>query len=152
MVEIERKFLINSNLWMPSGKGIHIRQGYLSVDKERVVRVRIADKKGFITIKGKLKGLSRSEFEYEIPANEAEILLKMSLNFIVEKTRFKEKIGELTWEIDVFSGENSGLILAEVELTNEDQVVDLPDWIVEEVSRDFRYYNSWLSANPYSKW
>lgn len=152
MVEIERKFLINNNLWKPDNKGIQIRQGYLSVDKERVVRVRVADEKGFITIKGKLKGLSRSEFEYEIPKNEAEMLFKMCLNFIIEKTRFKKRIGDLIWEIDVFSGENSGLILAEVELINEDQVVDLPEWIVKEVSSDFRYYNSWLSENPFSKW
>ena len=152
MVEIERKFLINKNLWKPVGKGVEIRQGYLSVHPERVVRVRIAGEKAFITIKGKAKGLVRPEFEYEIPKNEAEILLKMCLDFPIEKIRYKEKINGLIWEIDIFNGANSGLIMAEVELTSEDQKVVLPDWIAEEVSNDYRYFNSWLSENPYTKW
>jgi adenylate cyclase len=152
MVEIERKFLINKNLWKPVETGVEIRQGYLSVHPERVVRVRIAGDKAYITIKGKATGLVRPEFEYEIPKNEAEILLKMCLDFPIEKIRFKEKINGVIWEIDVFSGANSGLIIAEVELTSEDQKVVLPDWIAEEVSNDYRYFNSWLSENPYTKW
>lgn len=152
MVEIERKFLINRERWKPAGSGVEIRQGYLSVHPERVVRVRIAGEKAYITIKGKATGLVRPEFEYEIPKNEAEILLKMCLDFPIEKIRFKEKINGLIWEIDVFSGANSGLIMAEVELTSEDQKVVLPDWIAEEVSNDYRYFNSWLSENPYTKW
>jgi adenylate cyclase len=152
MVEIERKFLINTELWKPTGTGTKIKQGYLSVDPERVVRVRIAGEKAFLTIKGKPAGIVRTELEYEIPQNEAEVLLKMCLNFPIEKTRFKERLGNLTWEIDVFERENNGLVVAEVELTDENQKVDLPEWIGEEVSSDFRYYNSWLSENPFTKW
>lgn len=152
MVEIERKFLIKTELWQPSTKGVEIKQGYLSVDPERVVRVRVAEEKAFLTIKGKPEGIVRAEHEFEIPRNHAEGLLKMCLDFPVEKIRFKEKIGELVWEIDVFKGENEGLIMAEVELDDENQYVELPDWIGEEVSSDSRYYNSWLSKNPYSKW
>jgi adenylate cyclase len=152
MVEIERKFLIKTELWQPSTKGVEIKQGYLSVDPERVVRVRVADEKAFLTIKGKSEGIVRTELEYEIPKNEAEVLMKMCLDFPIEKTRFKEKIGELVWEIDVFKGENKGLIVAEVELEDEHQNIELPDWIGEEVSSDSRYYNAWLSKNPYSKW
>jgi adenylate cyclase len=151
MVEIERKFLIKTELWQPSTKGVEIKQGYLSVDPERVVRVRVADEKAFLTIKGKSEGIVRTELEYEIPKNEAEVLMKMCLDFPIEKTRFKEKIGELVWEIDVFKGENKGLIVAEVELEDEHQNIELPDWIGEEVSSDSRYYNAWLSKNPYSK-
>jgi adenylate cyclase len=152
MVEIERKFLINTEQWKPTGKGVEIKQGYLSVDSERVVRVRIAGEKAYLTIKGKPTGFVRPEFEYEIPGNDAEELLRMCLDFPVEKKRFYEKKGGLTWEIDVFSGENLGLVIAEVELTSEDQKVDLPEWVGEEVSYDYRYYNSWLSSNPFSKW
>jgi len=152
MVEIERKYLINKELWKPFGKGMKIKQGYLSVDPERIVRVRTADERAFLTIKGKPTGLVRPEFEYEIPKDEADVLLKMCLDFPVEKTRFKEKMDDLTWEIDVFEGENKGLFLAEVELAEENQKVDLPGWIVEEVSFDYRYFNSWLSKNPFSKW
>ena len=152
MVEIERKFLIHKDLWKPVGSGVEIRQGYLSVHPERVVRVRIAGEKAYITIKGKATGLVRPEFEYEIPKNEAEVLLKMCLDFPIEKIRFKEEIDGLIWEIDVFKGANSGLIMAEVELSSENQKVVLPDWIAEEVSNNFRYFNSWLSENPYTKW
>lgn len=152
MVEIERKFLIHSDLWKPVGNGVEIRQGYLSVHPERVVRVRIAGEKAYITVKGKATGLVRPEFEYEIPKKDAEILIEMCLDFPVEKIRFKEKIDGLIWEIDVFKGANTGLIIAEVELTSEDQKVYLPDWIAEEVSNDFRYFNSWLSENPFTKW
>jgi len=152
MLEIERKFLIKPELWQPPVNGVEIKQGYLSVDPERVVRVRVAGEKAFLTIKGKPVGIVRTELEYEIPKNEAEVLLKLCLDFPVEKIRFKEKIGELVWEIDIFKGENEGLIMAEVELADENQNVDLPDWVGDEVSSDSRYYNSWLSQNPYSKW
>ena len=152
MTEIERKYLINSELWKPNGAGIKMKQGYLSVDPERIVRVRIAGENAYITIKGKPVGLVRTELEYEIPVIEAEILLKMCLDSPVEKTRFKEKAGNLVWEIDVFEGENTGLVMAEVELIHENQEIELPGWIVKEVSFDSRYYNSWLSRNPFSKW
>jgi adenylate cyclase len=152
MVEIERKFLVDSKLWEPSGNGLKIKQGYLSVDTERIVRVRIANDKAYITIKGKPNGIVRTELEYNIPVSEAEIMIKMCLGFPVTKTRFKEKINEMIWEIDVFEGENEGLIMAEIELFDENQKVDLPHWIGDEVSFDSRYFNSWLTNNPFSKW
>lgn len=152
MVEIERKFLINNKLWKPTGTGTKIKQGYLSVDPERVVRIRVAGEKAYITIKGKPKGIVRTELEFEIPESEAEVLLKMCLDFPIVKTRFKESIGNMIWEIDVFDGENKGLVLAEVELADENQKIDLPNWITDEVSFDSRYYNAWLSGHPFSKW
>jgi len=152
MIEIERKFLIKNENWKPLGNGINIKQGYLSIDPERVVRVRIANDKAFITIKGKPNGIVRTELEYEIPKYEAEIMMRMCLNFPVEKTRFKEEINNMIWEIDFFEGLNKGLVMAEIEMDDENQKIDLPDWIGEEVSLDRRYYNSYLSMNPYSNW
>jgi adenylate cyclase len=152
MVEIERKFLIDKNKWHPKEKGIIIKQGYLSVDQDKVVRVRTAGENSFLTIKGKAKGITRTELEYEIPKNEAEVLLKMCQGFIIEKLRYVEKINGNTWEIDVFEGDNSGLVLAEIELENENQKFERPSWIGEEVSYDKRFFNSWLSKNPYSRW
>lgn len=152
MQEIERKFLIDFAKWKPADKGIKIKQGYLSVDPERVVRVRIAGQKSYLTIKGKTIGISRTELEYEIPLNEANVLLKMCLDVPIEKTRYVEQINGRKWEIDIFEGANTGLVLAEIELEIEDQQVDLPDWILKEVSEDYRFYNAWLSKHPYSNW
>ncbi len=151
MVEIERKFLIDTRLWKPTVTGIKISQGYLSIDSEKVIRVRIADEKGFLTIKGKSKGIVRTELEYEIPKNEAEVLLKMCNGFVVEKVRYKEKFMNMIWEVDVFEGKNKGLFLAEIELEHENQEFDLPDWVGQEVTFDYRFYNSWLSKNPFSE-
>lgn len=152
MQEIERKFLVDKNRWKPSVPGKEFKQGYLSVDPERTVRVRIADDKAYLTIKGKSKGISRTELEYEIPFAEAEVLLAMCLEFVVEKTRYIEKHWGLVWEIDVFHGRNSGLFMAEVELEKENQHIEIPDWVEREVSEDYRYFNSWLSQNPFSLW
>ena len=152
MVEIERKFLVSEDKWEPQGKGLKIIQGYLSAEPERTVRIRIAGDKSFLTIKGKPEGIKRIEFEYEIPKNEGGLLLKMSLDYPLEKIRYEEKFGGLIWEIDVFSGKNEGLILAEVELTSEDQEILIPDWVLKEVSGDIRYFNSFLALNPYSNW
>ena len=152
MYEIERKFLVDLKKWNPAGEGKKMKQGYLSIDPERTVRVRIAGDEAFLTIKGKPEGIKRTELEYKILTNEAEILMKMCLDFQVEKTRYYEKRDDIIWEIDLFEGENKGLVLAEVELKHEHQHVDLPDWIEKEVSGDFRYFNSWLSQNPFSKW
>lgn len=152
MQEIERKFLINQKKWIPDAKGYKVKQGYLSVDPERTVRVRIVENKAFITVKGVQKGLTRTELEYEIPLTEAEVLMKMCLDFPIEKTRYLEKRGGLVWEIDVFEGMNNGLCLAEVELEDENQQIELPEWIEEEVSENQRYFNSWLSKNPFSAW
>lgn len=152
MLEIERKYLIDVKKWEPKDLGVRIIQGYLSTDKERVVRVRIKGEKAFLTIKGNQKGITRTELEYEIPVPEAKVMLKMCLDFPIEKTRYHETIGGLLWEIDIFDGINKGLYLAEVELENENQIIEIPDWIKEEVSEDHRYFNAWLSENPYSKW
>jgi len=151
MYEIERKFLVDSEKWKPIGNGRKIKQGYLSVDPERTVRIRIVEEEAYLTIKGKSKGIKRMEFEYKIQINEAKELMKMCLDFPIEKTRFLEEQNGIVWEIDVFEEKNKGLLLAEVELETEDQQVDLPIWIKKEVSEDIRYFNSWLSKNPFSE-
>lgn len=152
MVEIERKFLVNPEKWTPVNKGTEIKQGYLSADKNRTVRVRIAGDLAFITIKGESRGISRIEFEYEIPKADAQVLLTMCLSEPIEKTRYLERVDNAVWEIDVFEGVNKGLILAEIELENESQNFTLPGWAGEEVSTDRRYFNSFLSLNPFTKW
>lgn len=152
-LEIERKFLVNNNLWQRLDNGVLYRQGYIYTYNGNTVRVRIAGNQGYLTLKSKTKGCVRSEFEYEIPLQEAGEMLDLLCDRpLIEKIRYKEKIGELTWEIDYFLGENKGLILAEVELENENQKVILPEWIGEEVTQYARYYNSNLAKNSYSKW
>jgi CYTH domain-containing protein len=151
--EIERKFLVKSFEWKKETTGISYRQGYLSTVKERTVRVRTVGDKGFLTIKGITVGVSRSEFEYEIPTADANALLdNLCERPLIEKTRYKVVRGELTWEIDEFFGENKGLVVAEVELHDEHQVVDLPPWVGAEVSGDPRYFNSNLIKNPFTRW
>lgn len=151
--EIERKFLIHKDLWQPKDAGVRIRQGYLSLDPERTVRVRIKGDKGFLTVKGKNHGIARAEFEYEIPVSEAENLLdELCLKPQIDKVRYIENIAGQTWEIDVFSSDNAGLIVAEAELSAVDAELDLPEWIAEDVSEDARYFNSNLIQHPYSKW
>ena len=151
--EIERKYLVKSDEWKSLAKGKYYRQGYLSTVKERVVRVRTIDDKGFLTIKGITVGVSRSEFEYAIPAEEANLMLdNLCEKPIIEKFRAKIEYAGLIWEIDEFHGENEGLTVAEVELKEENPKFEFPSWIGEEVSGDPRYFNSNLIANPYTKW
>lgn len=152
MQEIERKFLVDFGKWQPVEKGVKIIQGYLSVDKDRVVRVRIKGENAFLTVKGNQRGISRTELEYEIPVNEAKVMLEMCLDYPIEKTRYHEIVGGLLWEIDIFEGINRGLFMAEVELENENQSIVLPSWVINEVSDDPRYFNSCLSQKPFSKW
>ncbi len=152
MQEIERKFLVDMEKWHPAGKGTKIIQGYLSDDPERIVRIRIADNEAYITIKGKVEGISRTEMEYEIPKQDAEVLMKLVLNSPVEKTRYKELIGGFIWEIDIFEGSNKGLFLAEIELESESQEFEIPVWAGNEVSHDRRFYNSNLSGKPFTSW
>lgn len=152
MQEIERKFLVDNAKWKPKGKGTVFNQGYLSVDPKRTVRIRTTGTTSYITIKGETTGISRPEYEYEIPVEDAESLLLLCVNVPIVKTRYTEMINGLIWEIDVFDDANNGLILAEVELEKEDQTVQIPEWVKEEVSGDHRFYNSWLSQFPYSKW
>jgi len=155
MIEIERKYLVNSLDFLKqySSKN-EIAQGYLSSNPERTVRIRIKGNKGFITIKGigSESGTSRFEWEKEIALEEAKLLLKLCEKGVIEKTRYEVKSGKHTIEIDVFHGENDGLILAEIELKNENEAILKPNWLGNEVTNDERYYNSYLSQNPFRNW
>ena len=151
--EIERKFLVNDFSAIPVGKGYLIKQGYLPLYGKTSVRVRRYQDVAFITIKGKRKGAVRSEFQYPIPANEAdEILSEVCKKPFIEKLRYKVVHHGLTWVVDVFEGANKGLILAEIELEQENQSIPMPEWIGEEVTEDARYYNANLSKCPFKKW
>ncbi len=151
--EIERKFLVKGDAWRQLDTGKIYRQGYLSVTPERTVRVRTIGDAGFLTIKGKNIGATRMEFEYEIPLDDAaEMLDKLCEKPLIEKIRRKIPFGGFTWEVDEFFGDNAGLVIAEVELSDETRQPELPDWIGEEVTDDPRYYNANLVKNPYSMW
>jgi adenylate cyclase len=152
MKEIERKFLVRPEQFPKTDSKMVIRQGYLSVDPERIVRIRIEGDKAWFTVKGKISGITRLEFEYSIPVSDAEEMLKLSLFPPVEKIRHRLEIMGTQWEVDEFLGANHGLILAEVELEEEGQVFNRPDWLGMEVTGDERYYNSYLSRNPFSTW
>lgn len=152
-LEIERKFLLSGEDWRVLGTGVPYRQGYLSTVPGRSVRVRLVRDKGYLTIKGMAVGATRAEYEYEIPAGEAgEMLDNLCERPLIEKTRYRVEHHGLTWEIDEFDGDNAGLIVAEVELDEEDQAITLPDWVGKEVTGDPRYYNASLIANPYTSW
>lgn len=151
-MEIERKFLVKG-VWTPTGKGTRYMQGYLCADAGRTVRVRLAGEEAFLTVKGPSRGSSRSEFEYEIPRADAEeMLLTLCVTPPVIKTRYLEKVGNHTWEVDVFDGENAGLIVAEIELIAEGETFELPLWVGAEVTADHRYQNSSLAKNPFKSW
>jgi len=150
-VEIERKFLVVGTAWR-STPGTPYRQGYLNRDKERTVRVRIAGEQAFLTVKGATQGATRAEFEYEIPLGDAGQLLRLCDGPIIEKVRRVIVHQGSTWEVDEFSGQNAGLVIAEIELAAEDQTFARPDWLGSEVTHDPRYYNSSLAAHPYSTW
>jgi len=152
-IEIERKFLVKSDAWRSLATGTLYSQGYIATALGRTVRVRIIGDQGYLTIKGPSNGTSRAEFEYPIPVKDAtEMLETLCERPFIEKKRYKIIQGELTWEVDEFFGENQGLIIAEVELKDENQFLDLPDWIGEEVSADARYYNASLVKKPYCQW
>jgi adenylate cyclase len=152
-VEIERKFLVSSDAWRRLGEPVLLRQGYLSADPMRTVRVRIEGEQGVLTIKSKNEGASRGEWEYPIPLQDAEELLdRLCERPLVEKYRRRIDHQGFTWEVDEFLGENAGLVVAEIELPAEDAVFALPDWIGREVTGERRYYNSSLIRLPYSKW
>ncbi len=155
MIEIERKFLVTSEAFKAeSFTQNRIAQGYLSSVPERTVRVRIKGEKGFLTIKGisNESGLSRFEWEKEIPVDEAKELLQLCKKGVIDKTRFEVKIGNHIIEVDEFYGENEGLIIAEIELQSESEFFEKPIWLGEEVTNDKRYYNSYLSNNPFKNW
>lgn len=151
--EIERKFLVNGEAWKAQAGATRYRQGYLNSAKERTVRVRTIDDKGYLTVKGITTGASRSEYEYEIPAVDAEAMLTdLCEKPLIEKNRYKIRAGEHTWEIDEFFGENEGLVVAEVELASEDQAFGKPGWVGVEVTGDPRYFNSNLIKHPFTRW
>lgn len=153
-IEIERKFLLKNNAWKKSiSKSTQYKQGYLISDKKRSIRVRISNNKAWLNIKSATIGAQRHEYEYEIPLNEGvEILNTLCEKPIIEKTRHFVNIKEHIWEIDVFSGDNEGLIVAEIELSAIDEVFYKPDWIGKEVTQDLRFYNNKLCQNPFNKW
>jgi len=152
--EIEHKYLVNHQLWkdVTPKKSTYIKQGYLLSDPNKTIRVRTTNDKGFITIKGKTIGASRLEYEYEIPIQEANELLTKFCSQVIEKTRHYVDYENKLWEIDVFEGFNKGLIVAEIELTSEDEMYQKPNWIEKNVTADMRYSNSNLCANPFNTW
>ncbi|MDP2089286.1 MAG: CYTH domain-containing protein [Flavobacteriaceae bacterium] len=153
--EIERKFLvINSSFKEDFFKKTYIKQGFLNSDKNRTVRVRITDNHGFITVKGvsDQNGTTRFEWEKEIDLKEASQLFSLCEDGIIEKDRFYINVGNHIFEVDVFLGDNLGLVIAEIELKNENDFFEKPNWIGEEVTGDVKYYNSVLSKNPYKNW
>jgi adenylate cyclase len=150
--EIERKFLVRDPSVVAGSAGTRFRQGYLSRDPERTVRVRRAGDRAWLTIKGRSRGASRDEFEYEIPPQDAEQLLALCPNPLIEKTRHLVDVDGATWEVDVFEGDNAGLVIAEIELGAVDAPVTIPDWAGPEVTEDPRYYNANLAARPFGTW
>lgn len=151
--EIEKKFLVTGDQWRQLAEGTVYRQGYLSVVKERVVRVRTIGNTGYLTIKGITVGATRLEYEYEISVSDSnEMLDQLCEKPIIEKKRYKVEFQGLTWEIDEFFGDNNGLIVAEVELEDEKQAFEKPTWIGEEVTSDPRYFNSNLTKHPFTRW
>jgi adenylate cyclase len=151
--EIERKFLVQTRKWSDLGPGLIIRQGYLSTSKQCSVRVRTYGDKAYVTIKSATSDITRDEYEYEIPLNDAnEILVSLCEHPPIEKMRYRIVFKGHTFEVDEFTGANRGLTVAEVELKDAKESVDLPDWIDREVSGDPRYFNSNLSSKPFSTW
>ncbi len=150
-VEIERKFLVNGDDWRdyPS---VEIRQGYLAISPERTIRVRIAGPDAFLTIKGRMQGIRRPEFEYRIPLEDAAELLGLCIPPLIEKRRYEVPWGNHVWEVDEFFGDNEGLVVAEVELKHESEAIDLPPWVGKEVSGDYRFTNSNLVRHPFRQW
>ncbi|MFN9176351.1 MAG: CYTH domain-containing protein [Synechocystis sp.] len=152
-IEIERKFLVKNNIWRSLATGCLYRQGYLPSQNLTTIRVRTVGDRGYLTIKGKNMGMSRLEFEYEIPLTDAnELLENLCQTPLIEKYRYCIAWGNHTWEVDEFLGQNQGLIVAEVELKHETEAIAIPDWIGQEVTGDRRYYNVNLAKIPYSQW
>lgn len=153
-LEIERKFLVEGDFSHQVGSYSRIIQGYICADKDRTVRVRICGEKGFLTIKSASneRGWSRYEFEQPVSIKDAEELLELCLPGVIDKVRHWVNVGKHTWDVDVFHGENEGLIVAEIELDSEDEIFELPEWVGKEVTGDSKYYNAMLSKCPYNKW
>lgn len=153
-IEIERKFLLKNQQWRDvAGEGCLIRQGYLSDQPERTVRVRLSGEQAWLTIKGKTQGIARLELEYPIPVADAmQLLDQLCLKPLIEKYRYRIAQENLLWEVDEFLGDNAGLVVAELELSTADQAFDHPSWLGAEVSDDPRYFNSNLIRQPFLSW
>jgi len=152
-IEIERKFLVKDDQWRTLGQGMLYRQGYIATQNLTTVRVRLVGDQGYLTIKGKTESFSRVEYEYPIPGSDAQEMLETLCDRpLIEKTRYRIECQGLVWEVDEFMGENEGLIIAEVELTDENQVLELPNWIGQEVTGDPKYYNANLVRHPFKQW
>ena len=152
-IEIERKFIVRGDDYKAGITPVVIRQGFISTDMDSVIRVRIFGSKGFLAVKGSGTGISRTEYEYEIPLEDArEMLDKFCAGKSIEKLRYVVSHVSHKWEVDVFMKENSGLVIAEIELLSEDETIVLPPWVGEEVTGDPRYYNANLINHPYSSW
>ncbi|HFQ61048.1 MAG TPA: CYTH domain-containing protein [Epsilonproteobacteria bacterium] len=152
-IEIERKFLIDTDKLPHLSNGYTIKQGYIQTVDHTTVRVRIRNQDSFLTIKGKSEGASRLEFEYPIPLQDANDMLDaLCQSSLIEKTRYLVEHGGHTWEVDIFEGSNKGLVVAEVELESEEEAFTLPSWVTKEVTYDIRYFNSNLVENPYTNW
>ena len=155
MIEIERKYLVNSSDYRSLAYSkVHIVQGFLNSHPDRVVRIRITDDKAFLTVKGRsnLSGTTRFEWEKKIPVAEAKLLLELCEKDILEKIRYYVSIDTLIIEVDEFLGSNQGLVVAEIEIENEDDKIEVPSWVGLEVTGDIKYYNSQLSKNPFNEW
>ena len=150
--EIERKFLVTDESWKSMAQPDYCCQGYLNPDPHRTVRVRIMAGCGWLTVKGATLDNTRPEFEYPVPVNEAQSMMKLCQASLIEKNRYSIRFREQTWEIDEFLGENAGLLIAEIELQSPDQIIEKPPWLGAEVSDDPRYFNSQLAQNPFRRW
>lgn len=150
--EIERKYLVEGDAWQPGDDGVLQRQGYLAVTDRGTVRVRIEGGRATLNVKSAQKGLTRAEFEYEIPLAEGEEMLKTLCGLVIEKTRYRRTHAGRTWEVDVFHGANDGLVTAELELDHEDDEFEPPPWVGADVSHDERYRVAYLAQRPYRDW
>jgi adenylate cyclase len=151
-MEIERRFLVQGDAWRTLGVPCEYHQGYLSVEPERVVRVRVVGEQAWLTLKAKVTDVSRYEFEYAIPKEDALTILGTMCPMQVIKQRTRVEFAGQIWEIDEFSGVNSGLVLAEIELTSEEEAFEIPDWIGQEITQDGRFSNAYLAHHPYTSW
>lgn len=153
-MEIERKFLVNKDLWQKAEKpvGERIVQGYLSTRADKTIRIRIAGLHGYMTIKGKTINISREEYEFPVPTDIANALIQKFSEGVIEKVRYKVPYKGKIWEVDEFLGDNAGLLIAEIELTDENEKIETPCWVGSEVSTDPRYFNAYLALKPFKTW
>ena len=151
-LEIERKFLVNSDRYKIGAKPVHIMQAYLTIQNQLAIRVRIEGRNASLAIKSKVSERVNREYEYSIPLDEAQSMMKLSEHSVITKTRYLVDFKRHTWEVDEFHGDNEGLVVAEIELDDENEIFEKPDWLDDEVTSDYRYLNSNLSKLSYKAW